>query len=55
VKPKKVEVVKLPSRMTLAQFNTQYPSSIPVEEVAIINGVETGTMLDAGTEVKRVR
>jgi predicted Zn-dependent protease len=55
VKPKKVEVVKLPSRMTLAQFNSRYPSSIPVEEVAIINGVETGTTLAAGTEVKRVR
>jgi predicted Zn-dependent protease len=55
VEPKKVEVVKLPSRMTLAQFNSRYPSSIPVEEVAIINGVETGTTLAAGTEVKRVR
>ncbi len=55
VKPKKVEIVKLPSRMTLAQFNTRYPSSIPVEEVAIINGVETGATLAAGTEVKRVR
>ena len=55
VKPKKVEIVKLPSRMTLAEFYSRYPSSIPVEEVAIINGVETGTTLAAGTEVKRVR
>ena len=55
VKPKKVEVVKLPSQMTLAEFYSRYPSSIPVEEVAIINGVETGTTLAAGTEVKRVR
>lgn len=55
VKPKKVEIVKLPSRMTLAEFYSRYPSSIPVEEVAIINGVETGTTLEAGTEVKRVR
>jgi predicted Zn-dependent protease len=55
VQPKKVEVIKLPSRMTLAEFNSRYPSSIPVEEVAIINGVETGTTLAAGTEVKRVR
>ena len=55
VKPRKVEVVKLPSRMTLAEFNSRYPSSIPVEELAIINGVETGTTLAAGTEVKRVR
>ncbi|HEY9429264.1 MAG TPA: M48 family metalloprotease [Gemmatimonadaceae bacterium] len=55
VQPKKVEVIKLPSRMTLAEFNSRYPSSIPVEELAIINGVETGTTLAAGTEVKRVR
>jgi hypothetical protein len=41
--------------MTLAEFYSRYPSSIPVEEVAIINGVETGTTLAAGTEVKRVR
>jgi hypothetical protein len=41
--------------MTLAQFNQRYPSSIPVEEVAIINGVETGTTLEAGRLVKRVR
>ena len=55
VKPRKVEIVKLPSRMTLAEFYSRYPSSIPVEEVAIINGVETGSTLAAGTEVKRVR
>ncbi len=55
VQPKKLEVIKLPSRMTLAEFNSRYPSSIPVEELAIINGVETGTTLAAGTEVKRVR
>jgi len=55
VQPRKIEVVKLPSRMTLAQFYARYPSSIPMEEVAIINGVETGTTLAAGTEVKRVR
>ncbi len=55
VKAQKIEVVKLPSSMTLAQFYQRYPSSIPVEEVAIINGVETGTTLAAGRMVKRVR
>ena len=55
VQPKKIEIVKLPSRMTLAQFYSRYPSSIPVAEVAIINGVETGTTLAAGTDLKRVR
>lgn len=55
VQPNRIEIVKLPTRMTLAEFYSRYPSSIPVEEVAIINGVETGTTLAAGTEVKRVR
>ncbi len=55
VQPKTIDLVKLPSRMTLAQFNQRYPSSIPVEEVAIINGVETDTQLEAGRLVKRVR
>jgi predicted Zn-dependent protease len=55
VQPKKVEIIKLPSRMTLAEFYSRYPSSIPVEEVAIINGVQTGTLLEAGAQVKRVR
>jgi predicted Zn-dependent protease len=55
VQPKKIDLVKVPSRMTLAQFNQRYPSSIPVDELAIINGVETGTTLEAGRLVKRVR
>lgn len=55
VQPKKIELVTLPSRMTLAQFYQRYPSSIPVEEVAIINGVETTTTLEAGSLAKRVK
>lgn len=55
VQPRKIEIIKLPSRMTLAEFYSRYPSTIPLEEVAIINGVETGATLAAATEVKRVR
>lgn len=55
VQPKRIEIVKLPSQMTLAEFYSRNPSSIPVEEVAIINGVETGTTLAAGTQIKLVR
>ncbi|MGH2709359.1 MAG: M48 family metalloprotease, partial [Actinomycetota bacterium] len=40
VKPAKVELVKLTREMTLEQFNAQYPSTIPIEHLAIINELE---------------
>ena len=55
VQPAKVELVKLDRQMTLAQFNAQYPSTISVEELAIINEVQdASTPLQAGRLVKRV-
>jgi predicted Zn-dependent protease len=55
VKPARVELVKLPREMTLEQFNQQYPSSIPVEELAIINELESPqTAVPQGRVVKRV-
>ena len=55
VKPAKVELVKLPREMTLEQFNQQYPSSITVEELAIINEIESPqTAIPQGRVVKRV-
>jgi predicted Zn-dependent protease len=55
VQPAKVELVKLDRQMTLEQFNSQYPSSISVAELAIINEVEDpSTPLQAGRTVKRV-
>jgi predicted Zn-dependent protease len=55
VKPATVEVIKLTKEMTLQQFNQQYPSTISIEELAIINelaGPETA--IPAGRLVKRV-
>ena len=55
VKPAKVELVKLDQSMTLEQFNSRYPSTIPIEELAIINEVEDpAAVLPAGQMVKRV-
>jgi predicted Zn-dependent protease len=51
----KVELVKLNQPMTLEQFNSRYPSSISVGELAIINDVEdSASTLQAGRTVKRV-
>jgi predicted Zn-dependent protease len=55
VQPAKVELVKLPREMTLQQFNQQYPSTIPVEELAIINELESASsVIPQGRTVKRV-
>ena len=55
VKPAKVELVTLPSAMTLTQFNQRYPSTIALTELAIINDVAgPETTLPAGQIVKRV-
>lgn len=56
VQPDRLQVVRLESSMSLAEFNRRYPSSVPVEELVIINQVESAnTPLPAGTRVKRVR
>jgi predicted Zn-dependent protease len=55
VEPARVELVKVPRQMTLEQFNAQYPSSVSIEEVAIINELEgPSAMIPAGHMVKRV-
>jgi predicted Zn-dependent protease len=55
VQPARVELVKVNQQMTLEQFNRQYPSSISLQELAIINEVEDpAAPLQAGRMVKRV-
>ena len=55
VEPARVEIVKVPRQLTLEQFNAQYPSSIPLEQLAIINELEgPSSVIPAGQSVKRV-
>ena len=55
VKPNKVELVRLPRAMTLEEFNRQYPSTIPITELAIINELANATdQIPQGRVVKRV-
>lgn len=55
VQPAKVEVVKVPRQMTVQEFNAQYPSTVPVEQVAIMNGLDpNGGTFSAGQSAKRV-
>lgn len=54
VPPALVQVVTLPDSMTGVAFTQRYPSSVPAEEIYIINGMEAGTTLARGTLLKRV-
>jgi predicted Zn-dependent protease len=54
VQPARIEMVKLPRRMSLRQFNARTPSSIELEELAILNGVNEDQVLEKGHLIKRV-
>jgi predicted Zn-dependent protease len=55
VHPARVELVKVPRQMTLEQFNAQYPSTVPIGQLAIINELEgPSSVIPAGQLVKRV-
>jgi predicted Zn-dependent protease len=54
VKPKRVDLVEIPERMTLATFNQRFPSTVDLTTLAITNGVEENVMLERGTLVKRI-
>ena len=54
VQPLRVKIVQVPRAMTIEQFAGQYPSAVPVETLAIINGVEKGGRLNAGQKAKQV-
>jgi predicted Zn-dependent protease len=55
VKPNRLEIVRLPREMTLEQFDQQYPSTIPIEELAVINQLEgPSSSIPAGRMMKRV-
>lgn len=52
--PARLAIVELPRAMRLEEFAAAYPSSVPLETIALINGVEPGAVLPAGGRVKRV-
>ncbi len=54
VQPKRVEIVTLSNGMTIERFDQRYPSTVPLEELLLINGLEPGAVLTAGSRVKRV-
>jgi predicted Zn-dependent protease len=54
IQPAKVELVRVPRDMTVAEFNAQFPSTVPVGVVATINGIDANGTLKGGQQAKRV-
>jgi predicted Zn-dependent protease len=55
IQPARLELVKVPRDMTVAEFHAQFPSSQPVEVVALVNGVAgPDARLRAGDTAKRI-
>ena len=54
VEPARIEIVRLPSRMTLQQFIDQYPSTVDDEQIAMINRRALDESIAGGTLLKRV-
>jgi predicted Zn-dependent protease len=55
VQPNRITIVRTTASMTLAEFNTRFPSKISVEELALINGLAgPTTRIPAGAKVKRI-
>jgi predicted Zn-dependent protease len=53
-RPMQIKLERVSRDMTLEQFNVQYPSAIPVDELALINGLQRTSTLVVGQVVKRV-
>lgn len=54
VRPRTLEVVRVPEAMTLEEFHRRFPSAVSLEEVARLNRRAPGDRVDAGTRLKRV-
>ena len=54
VQPQTIEIVELDRAMTLTEFNRLYPSSVELEEIALINNASPQTAFERGELIKRV-
>jgi predicted Zn-dependent protease len=54
VQPAKIELVKVPRDMTLDEFQREFPSTVPPDRIAIVNGLAADGRLRAGETAKRV-
>jgi predicted Zn-dependent protease len=54
MQPAQLQIVEVPRRMTLQQFDQKYPSSVDLKKIAILNQLRPESQLERGDLVKRV-
>lgn len=54
VQPARIDIVTVPQAMSLEEFNQKYPSTVPVQQVALINELEPDSRIAAGQKIKRI-
>jgi predicted Zn-dependent protease len=55
VRPKRIDIVEVQQRQSLAQFADRFSSAVGAEQLAVLNQLPgASTVIDAGTLVKRV-
>ena len=54
VQPARIKLVTIDRDLTVEQFNSRYPSSIPAAQVALINGLDEGERFRGGETYKQV-
>ena len=54
VQPRRIKMETIRRAQTLEEYNRRRPSTVPLEPLAIINGVQLDETLPVGTKVKRV-
>lgn len=54
VQPNRVKLIRIDRAMTIEEFAKRYPSTIPTSSLALINGVEEGETISAGTLLKQI-
>jgi predicted Zn-dependent protease len=55
VQPKRIDIVEIEQRQSLAEFASRFSSAVPAERLAVLNQLpDASTLLEAGTLVKRV-
>ncbi len=53
--PQRISIVRLPRAMTVVEFNTAYPSAIPIEELVLINQMDgPQSVMPTGFKAKRI-
>lgn len=54
LQPKRIEIIEVPTEMTVERFYQRFPSTVSLPRILLINGLEAGDVIPAGRLVKRV-